>query len=93
MPSLLLDKGVEWHTRKGLREDCDCNYCLKKKRGTYEIANEAYENRIGYSPRSSFGNYFTWYDKETMQYIREGYRERQREELRQELENLKQVVL
>jgi len=93
MPRLLLDKGVEWHTRKGLREDCCCDYCLKKNKGTHEIANEVHEHRIGYFPRTSLGNYYTWYDKETMQYIREGYREVQRKELRKELEDLKQVIL
>lgn len=33
----LLDKSVEYHTRKGLRDWCDCDYCYTKRNGTRSI--------------------------------------------------------
>lgn len=37
----LVEAHIQWHTRKGLREGCDCNFCVEKKAGT---------RYIGYTP-------------------------------------------
>lgn len=36
---ILLDKSIEYHTRKGLRTWCDCSYCEIKRKGTNSIYN------------------------------------------------------
>jgi hypothetical protein len=32
--SRLLDAHIQWHTRRGIRAGCDCNYCLEKRIAT-----------------------------------------------------------
>lgn len=50
LPEVLLDKSIEYHTRRGLR-DCDCEYCTVKSAGTYEIAHIGQMRKwSGYSP-------------------------------------------
>lgn len=37
--SRILDIGVEYHTRKGIRPGCQCHYCQLKRRATQDIGN------------------------------------------------------
>ena len=37
MIPILLDRAVLYHTRKGLRGDCDCDYCRVKQWATWEL--------------------------------------------------------
>lgn len=39
LPEVLLDKSIEYHTRRGLRLGCDCEYCRVKQNGTTSIAH------------------------------------------------------
>ena len=41
LPSAFLDAHIQWHTRKRLREGCDCDFCVEKRAGT---------RYIGYTP-------------------------------------------
>ena len=34
----LLEAGITFHTRKGLREGCHCDFCATKKHGTYRLS-------------------------------------------------------
>lgn len=34
----LIDKAIKHHAGRGIR-DCDCSFCLAKKRGTWDVAN------------------------------------------------------
>lgn len=36
-----IDAHVKWHTRRRIREGCDCNFCIEKRAGT---------RYIGYTP-------------------------------------------
>lgn len=37
LPKALLERTIEYHTRRGLRTWCDCHYCVTKRSGTREI--------------------------------------------------------
>lgn len=37
LPEYLLDRGVRYHARPGLRKECDCTYCLEKVAATTAI--------------------------------------------------------
>lgn len=94
LPSFFLDRAIEFHCRKGLR-DCGCSYCMAKRLLTYRLSNGkqlAWDVGVhmSYIPR----NTWDWYERRSYEkYLMDCERDRIKLEAEQELEQLKQVVL
>jgi hypothetical protein len=50
----LLDRGVEYHCRKKLRNWCNCDYCLAKKIGSRDISLVGMYFDYPYLPRYNY---------------------------------------
>lgn len=89
LPAVLLSKAVEKHCKK--HSGCDCDYCRAKSYGTYNIG------LVGQNYRKDhfwFDDcYFNTYRKTSILEKIERDREFMREDIRQKLEQLKQVIL
>lgn len=104
----LIQAAMVYHTRRGLRTWCDCEYCSAHRRGTGYVGHNTFKARddylvadtggVRYLPshlwiRMNDGPY--WYDH-WEDYIRSGIaRERRRKvvQLRKELQEIKERVL
>lgn len=81
----LIDRAVQWHTRKGVRPDCDCTYCKTKRWAT---------SYVGFTPNTvllgaRIGPHWTQ-DCESIVWLA---RNRRRREARQKLAAVKQDIV
>lgn len=60
LPEVLLEKSITFHTRKGLRDWCDCEYCRVKRSGTNEIAHTGTWMHYDHPRINQFSNYDNW---------------------------------
>lgn len=80
----LLDQSIEYHTRKGMRDWCDCAYCKAKRAGTQRLfrAGTMIHYGCAYSP----------VDDWQLWAAINGYRTSLKNELREELNELKATL-
>ena len=101
MPRMLLDLAVGLHTRRGVRGDCDCEYCLAKKHATARFrfavgiqmarTREAIEAYNRDNPRAQHRTWdHPWSDDGWA--IKWNIRDRIRREVRAELAAIKEKV-
>lgn len=87
MPSVLIEKAVNYHCRQGIRTWCDCSFCKKKKEASWAIGS-GYQCPSYRSSNPTTG----WVDRWEWGLIVAKDREAKREVYRKQLNDLKKEL-
>lgn len=106
MVPALLDAGIAWHTRKGIRKDCLCTYCIEKRIGTAYIGRTPFpttrfyalvlaDDQARYHAGTGVPMHHIWYDRIDNDLAHEAVKQeraRKREIVRADLRAAKETI-